>query len=285
MSRLWAAGAAIVVCLALGGLPAVAQDAEAVPATGEVLYEITVPAVAIPVGLEKMPVDEWTLAPGTDAVVALGNEAIRGRGCLVRAGTLTVTPATNALLWRTADAVGGPPGIAWAGEPLALEAGDVFLLPAVLDEKVDPSAEVGLANPGPDDAVVFCFHMHQPGGQFSGWPEGISGTPDVTHYERADMQATEAGDSVFRLTRIEAPVGAILERPDDAAYAFYVVTQGGIKSAAGGPTWSKGLGMVLSALTEPPLQAVAVGDEPAEVLELAVIPSTWATVPEATPQA
>ena len=42
MRKLWAAGAAIAVCLALG-VPALAQDASPVPAQDEVLYEITVP--------------------------------------------------------------------------------------------------------------------------------------------------------------------------------------------------------------------------------------------------
>jgi hypothetical protein len=44
----WAAGAAVLVCLALGGVPTLAQEASPAGARAEVLFEITVPTEAIP---------------------------------------------------------------------------------------------------------------------------------------------------------------------------------------------------------------------------------------------
>lgn len=241
--------------------------------TGEVLYAITVPPEAIPVGLVKIPVDQLTVAPGLDVVIPPDNEAIRGRGCLVRSGTLVVVPVVDALLWRSADAVGGPSAVTPGGAPVTLEAGDVLLLPAVPEAQVDPVTGVGLANPGSNEAVVFCFHLHQPRGQFSGWPDGITSTGGATDSDPLDMQATEAGGALFRLTRLALPVGGSVSLPADAAYAFYIPDEGRIRSSAGGPTWAAGTGWWLSARTDPPAQMEVAGEEPAVVLELAVIPA------------
>jgi len=273
MCRLWAAGAAIVVCLLSGGLPVLGQEASPSGVTGDVLYAITVPAESIPIGLVKIPVDQWTIAPGVDAVTSLSNEAIRGRGCLVRSGTLVVRPVTDSQLWRAGDAVHGPSSVAPGGEPVALELGDVLLLPAIPEAQVDPATKVGLANPGSTEAVVFCFHMHQPGGAFSGWPDGIESTAGVTYYDADDMHATEAAGALFRLTQLTAQVGDVIALPADAAYAIYIVDQGRIRSSTGGPTWTPDSGWWLSARTDPATQIEVVGEEPAVVLELAVIPA------------
>jgi hypothetical protein len=283
MRRMWATGVAIVVCLALGGVPVAGQDASPHGMTSQVLYQITVPATAMPVGLVKIPVDQWTVDPGVDTMTQLGNEAMRGRGCLVRSGTFVVRPATDSLVWRAADAVGGRSTVAPAGEPVTLETGDVLLLPAIPDDQVDPAAEVGLANPGDTEAVVFCFHMHQPGGQFSGWPDGFESTVGVTHSHARDMELTATGDAVLRLTQLTAPAGSAISLPKDAAYAFYIADQGKIASSAGGPTFMLGSGTVLRAESDPPTQVNVVGDSPAVILELAVIPSASGTPATPTP--
>jgi hypothetical protein len=262
-----------MVSMALGAAPMLAQDASPAAVTGEVLSAITVPPETIPVGLEKIPVDQWTVAPGIDVVMTYDNEAIRGRGCLVRSGSLVVVPVVDALLWRAADAVGGPSAVTPGGAPVTLEAGDVLLLPAVPEAQVGPVTGIGLANPpGSTEAIVFCFHLHQPGGQFSGWPDGIESTAGVTHSDQLDMQATEANGALFRLTRLALPAGGSVSLPADAAYAIYTPDAGRIRSSAGGPAWSAGMGLSLSARTDPPTQVEVAGDEPAVVMELAVIP-------------
>ena len=178
MRRMWAASAAIMVCLVLG-LPALAQEASPVPAQDEVLYEITVPPEAIPDSLGKIVVEEWTVAPGTDVSIPYDNEGILGRGMYLESGGLTVTPAYDALLWTGEAIRGGPPVIAPAAEGVALAAGDVLLLPAVPRDQLDPAAEVGIANPGTSDAQVFAFHMHW-WESFPGWPRGIRSTQGIT---------------------------------------------------------------------------------------------------------
>ena len=129
MRRMWAAGAAVMVGLALSGALALAQDASPAGSQGEVLYEITVPPEAIPDSLGKIVVDEWTVAPGTDVSIPYDNEGILGRGMYLESGGLTVTPAYDALLWTGEIAQSGSPVIAPAGEGVALAAGDVCCYP------------------------------------------------------------------------------------------------------------------------------------------------------------
>ena len=54
MRRMWAAGVAIVVCLALSGVPVAGQEASPDGTTSQVLVQITVPATTMPVGLVKI---------------------------------------------------------------------------------------------------------------------------------------------------------------------------------------------------------------------------------------
>ena len=55
-----------MLCLALGGMLMLSAEAIAAPDGVErtLLYEVTVPSGAIPVGLAKIPVNQWTVAPG-----------------------------------------------------------------------------------------------------------------------------------------------------------------------------------------------------------------------------
>ncbi len=273
MRRMWAAVAAIAVSLAFGA-PALAQDASPVPAQDEVLYEITVPPEAIPDSLGKIVVDEWTVAPGTDVSIPYDNEGILGRGMYLESGELTVTPAYDALLWTGEAVRGGSPVIAPAGVAVAMTAGDVLLLPAVPRDQLDPAAEVGIANPGTSDAQVFAFHMHW-WESFPGWPEGIRSTPGITFGWWDELARVSGGDTTFRLTRLSAQPGEALPFPDDAAFVFDYLKSGVLSD------WTiLGSGPKERAVDVERPQHVVTGDVPAEVLELAVIPSVETVAPE-----
>ena len=267
----------MVVSLAFGA-PALAQDASPVPAQDEVLYEITVPPEAIPDSLGKIVVDEWTVAPGTDVSIPYDNEGILGRGMYLESGGLTVTPAYDALLWTGEAVRGGSPVIAPAAEEVALAAGDVLLLPAVPRDQLDPTAEVGIANPGTSDAQVFAFHMHW-WESFPGWPEGIRSTPGITFGWWDELTRVSGGDTTFRLTRLSAQPGEALPFPDDAAFVFDYLKSGALSD------WTiLGSGPTERAVDVERKEHIVAGDVPAEVLELAVIPSVEvvAAEPEAS---
>ena len=278
MRRMWAAGAAMVVCLALGGLPVAAQDASPAGAQDEVLYEITVPPEAIPDRLGKIVVDEWTVDSGTDVSIPYDNEGILGRGMYLESGELTVTPAYDALLWTGEAARGGSQVIAPAGEEVALAAGDVLLLPAVPRDQLDPTAEVGIANPGTTDAQVFAFHMHW-WENWPGWPRGIRGTQGITFGWPDELARVAAGDTTFRLTQLTPQPGEALPFPEDAAFVYDYLKSGVLSD------WTiLGSGPKERAVDVERPQHIVAGDVPADVLELAVIPSveTVAAEPEAS---
>ncbi len=278
MRRMWAAGAAVMVGLALSGALALAQDASPAGSQGEVLYEITVPPEAIPDSLGKIVVDEWTVAPGTDVSIPYDNEGILGRGMYLESGGLTVTPAYDALLWTGEIAQSGSPVIAPAGEGVALAAGDVLLLPAVPRDQLDPTAEVGIANPGTSDAQVFAFHMHW-WESFPGWPEGIRSTPGITFGLWDELTRVSGGDTTFRLTRLSAQPGEALPFPDDAVFVFDYLKSGALSD------WTiLGSGPTERAVDVERKEHIVTGDVPAEVLELAVIPTveTVAEEPKAS---
>ena len=86
------------------------------------------------------------------------------------------------------------------------------------------------------------------------------------------------GDTIFRLTRLSAQPGEALPFPDDAAFVFDYLKSGALSDWT---TWARGPRSV--PWTEPP-QLIVAGDVPAEVLELAVIPSVE-TVAAAEPEA
>jgi hypothetical protein len=276
MRRMWAAGAAIVVCLTLGGLPALGQETSPAGGQGEVLYEITVPEAAIPDAVWKIVADEWTVAPGTDVTIPHDNEGILGRGMFVESGQLAVTPAYDALLWTGEAAQGGSPATVPAGQPVSLAVGDLLLVPAIPREELDPAAEVGIANAGTDPAVVFAFHMHW-WENFPGWPAGIRSAPGVTFVGRPELERAQAGDTTFRLTKRTAPPGNPLSFPQDAAIVFDYLKSGTI--GIGERTRSvPGTGSAFATEPDPPMAATS--DGPAEVLELAVIPSVETIAPE-----
>ena len=275
MRRLWAASAAMLVCLALGGLPAMAQEESPAVGQGEVLYEITVPETAIPDALGKVVVEEWTVAPGTDVTIAYDNEGILGRGMIVESGQLEVTPAYDALLWTGEAAQGGSPVIIPAGEPVSLAVGDVLLLPAIPREQLDPTREVRIGNAAATDAEVFAFHMHW-WESFPGWPAGIRSTPGITFWGAAELGRVQAGDTTFRLTRLTAPPGSTLPFPSDAAFFFDYLESGAIGTEQ--RTWSVAGTGAAATEADPPL--AVTGDGPAAVLELAVIPSVETVAPD-----
>jgi hypothetical protein len=280
MCRLWATGAAVLACLGLSGVPALAQDASPAPGVDrDVLFDVTVPVDAMPDELGKINLERQTIAPGMDARIEAGNEAIRGRVLMVDTGELIITPMADAWVWRADVSTGGPGTVAAAGEPVALVTGDVLLIPAIPSDELDPAGAVGIANPGDAETAILGFHMHQLGGVFPGWPTGMSGIGSPTIDSASAMEAVSAADTAFRMTRLAAQPGAIITPPDEALFTFYHVEDGALEQTTTGPegtstrSWLPGWDGTIVAMADVEQSMTVTGDGPAVLLELAVTPS------------
>ncbi|MEA2025118.1 MAG: hypothetical protein U9O18_00360, partial [Chloroflexota bacterium] len=200
---------------------------------------------------------------------------LRGRGIVVDSGEFLITPITDALLWRGA---GSDQEVAPAGEAVTVAVGDAIFLPAVPDAEVDPEMELGLVNPGTEDATAVTFHTHQRGGTFYGFPQGLTlGDWDIAVSPQT-MEPFDDVDVLFRLTRISGGPGAPIPLPDAPTIAVYYVEEGDLELTMSGARgdfvfeWPAGRNGFLTRNEGIEETLDIVGDAPASVLELSAIP-------------
>jgi hypothetical protein len=286
MRNLRAAGAAILGCLALGGLPALAQEASPSPVasgptevTEELLFEVTLPPGAMGERLERINSGGLVIAPGIEAVIGTDNEGIRGRFMYVESGHLLVTPMVDSLIWLAGTALGGTVSIAQAGEAVRLEPGDLIFLPVIAVDDLVPGTTIIVANPGSEPAETRGFHAHAYE-SFPGWPGGITENEGFAEANDAeDLAAAVAGDVTYRLTRLTVPVGASVPLDDAALFTLVDVHEGKVQRTVSGngdeapPFWNAIHGGYLPGLPDWTYDLVVGGDSPAVVDELAVLPT------------
>ena len=150
------------------------QDDEGV--SSETLFEITIPADALPEALEKVNIETLTVAAGVDVSIGVENESLRGKALYVDSGELVLEPMVDALLRPQDAALGSAPVIAPAAEEVLLLPGDLVFLPAIPFDELREDAVIRIANPGSEPARMIGFHTHERGGQFPGFPAGIGFT-------------------------------------------------------------------------------------------------------------
>ena len=284
MRTVWAAGAAIVVCLALGGGLAAAQEASPAASgpnevTPEELFEVTLPPGVMSDQLERINTGGLTIAPGVEVVLGTDIEPIRGRVLYLESGGLVVTPMVDSPVWLGGAALGGSPDIAPAGEAVKLEPGDLIFLPVIAVGDLVPGATITIANLGVEPTVTRGFHAHAYE-SFPGWPEGITENEGVAEAsDQDDLAAVVAGDVTFRSTLLTAPVGSSLPLDDAALFTLVDVYDGKVERTATGPDgttppyWNPIHGGVLTPSPGWTFDLTVAGDGPALVTELAVLPA------------
>jgi hypothetical protein len=247
--------------------------------TSEVLFEVVVPVEALPDQLSKMNTLILTVQPGVEATIGIDNEAMRGRALYLDSGALVIEPMADALVWRSDETHGGSPTTVEAAEPTQLAPGDLIFLPAVPFEELHPDAVVGITNPGTEPAVMMGFHTHAAGGDFPGWPQGVSAQGVAEHADPASMGLVMADETTFRLSRITAEIGTSVPIAEDALFSMIDVMDGEIERTFSGPggesvrDWPAGSGGIVKLAPDVSIDLMSVGDAPAEVLEVAVIPT------------
>jgi hypothetical protein len=277
------AGAAALVLMSGTVGTALAQDDASDPAeaTTEVLWELRIPSQALPDDFVKLVMEDWTFAPGTDTADSypsmLGNEALRGRGLVIESGEVSITPATEVMLWRGTE---GDPEMHPAGEPVILDVGDAIFLPAIPDEEVERDAPIVFANPGTDPATARSFHTHQNGGSFYGYlPDVTLGPWDMAGgFDPATREAMNGVDVTFRLTRASGQPGAGLPTATAPAFGLYFVEEGDLEQVTSGPggefvfAWPAGRNGLMPTNEGVEQELHVVGETEATVLEFAAIP-------------
>jgi hypothetical protein len=137
---------------------------------------------------------------------------------------------------------------------------------------------IGLANPGTEPTTIVGFHVHQVGGGFPGWPTGMSGMAVASSSGPVALERVMAGDTVFRLSRATYAPGSAITPDEGAATTLTRVESGTVEQTSVGPggefttEYSAGAGMLMSVPEGVERTWMAVGDDPAVLLMLGVIP-------------
>lgn len=271
--------AAILIVLGTFSSPAVGQPG---PATEGTIFEVTVPSSLLSTDLERINTGGLAIAPGTEAVMGIDNEAIRGRLFFVESGSVEVTPLVDSLVWHGAAALGAAPRFAPAGEVAPLQPGDLVFLPVVGAHELEPGSTTTIANPGTEQAVLRGFHAHARGGGWPGWPAGIADNEGFSEGNDQDLMAVLMADgATFRWQNLTAPAGSSLPL-DAAALATMVdVLAGKVErravDTASAPLalfWNPIHGGVIPGDATGTVDLVVAGDDPAVVQMMAILPPT-----------
>ena len=278
--RLSLAGTVIVALLGGTGSTILAQD-DGPGATSKVVWELAIPAEAVPSDFVKLVMEDWTIDPGIDTsgefASVLGNEALRSRGLVVESGEVEVTPASEAMVWRGTE---GDPGSSPAGETVSLGVGDAIYLPAIPQDEVESKAPMAFANPGSEPATGRSFHLHQSEGSFYGYLPGIALGPwDMAGgFDASTREAMNGVDIVLRLTRTTGAPGALLPAVEPPAFGLYYVQDGHVEQLTSGPggeftfDWPAGRNALLTRNDKTEASLQVVGESEATLLEFAAIP-------------
>lgn len=271
--RMSVAGVVSLAFVAAAAIPGAAQD-DAV--NEEVLFEIVVPASAVPDPFNALYFEAETIDPGVDGDISARVENMRGRTLYVDAGELVLAPMTDAYLWRQEAALGGDPQQVPAGDSVRLTAGDLILLPAVPADELDLEGVIPIANPGAETAVTYGFHLCDGGGAPT-WPAGMTPIEPAGGIRIAGDRAAPLGteDAVVRLTRSVVEPGATVALDENATFGLYRLESGTLEmsftSAANDErfswTWEPGRGLpITEGLVD--LELRATSDVPASMLAL-----------------
>ncbi len=285
MRRLWAAGAAVVMGLVLGGLPALAQEASpSAPSdegvTIEPLFEIDLGADALPQELSGVlvfrkvyPADQ-EISYGADFVPP--NTFVR----YVESGSLGLKPHGDMTVIRHASTAPVAETVAAESET-TVEPGDVFTLADVPYDEYGKDALGTMWHPGAEDAQVVGFAIRESSrccamshsGMRSPWYATLSGD---------ELEAMIGQPITVTMRRLHLEPGAVLPQAGQLPTMWLVeegaVTASALPSEPDGDEMSMAFaaGSSFSDRTFPGTDTLTVansGSEPATLLETVIEPA------------
>ncbi|MCC6791683.1 MAG: hypothetical protein IT336_08365 [Thermomicrobiales bacterium] len=281
---------AIIAIVSMVSIPALVTAQEATPESTAVnranLFEISILPDWMPPDLGQIVAGPWQVEAGVDVEIAVTNEAILGRLMYVEVGSLDVWPVIDSPVWRGDKVFRDAPTIVPGGEQVHLETGDAMFLPGISPTDLNQDDIVRISNPGTEPTLTYSVHMHQVGGQFTGWPRGIRDLDSETTVN--GMAAIQSEGVTYRLDQLTAEPGASIAVDEGASSVIYQTIDGTVELNSAGPggdyttRWPAGQGGVVQPLPNVTNEVHVVGDGPATFYELDVFPLT---TPEATPAA
>ena len=227
--RLTVTGVVTALLLIGTGVPAAAEEGTA---TEDVLFEVVVPASAVPDPFRTLYFEAQTVDPGADAIVGAAAENMTGRAIYVDTGELLIEPVTDAFLWRQEATFGSDPDEVPAGAPVRLAAGDLILLPTIPDTEAVGDAALRIANPGSEMAVTYGFHLCGGGGS-PAWPEGMGHIPPAggVSFPGGHLAPLASAEAVVRLSRTTLEPGATTGLDDDVLFGLGRLESGSIDAS------------------------------------------------------
>jgi hypothetical protein len=288
MRKLWAASAAIVVCLAIGAMPALAQEAPS-PApssaglTIEPLFDVTLGAEALPQELSGVLV--FRKVYPADQEISYGGGFIPPNTFVryVESGSLGLRPHSEMTVICDASTEAVVEGVAAESEA-TVEPGDVFVLADVPYDEYGKDALGTMWHEGTGDAQVVGFAIREPSrccsmshsGMLSPWHATLAGDK---------LEAMIGQPITVTMRRLHLEPGATLPQAGQDP-TMWLVEEGGVTVRAL-PSEPDGeemtaefpAGSSFSDRTLPGADSLTVtniGSEPASLLETVIEPAAMA---------
>lgn len=285
MRRLWAAEAAIVMCLVLGGLPALAQEASPSATTDEgmiiePLFEIDLGADALPQELSGVLV--FRKVYPADREISYGADFIPPNTFVryVESGSLGLKPHSETIVIRDASTAPLVQTVPAETETI-VEPGDVFALLDVPYDEYGKDALGTMWHPGTQDAQVVGFAIRESSrccamshsGMQSPWYATLAGD---------ELEAMIGQPITVTMRRLHLGPGATLPQAGQLP-TMWLVEEGGVTVSAllsepDGEEMSMqfAAGSSFSDRTFPGTDSLTVtntGGEPATLLETVIEPA------------
>jgi hypothetical protein len=283
MRRLWAVGAAIVMCLALGGAPVAGQSPTPVVAGGvsiEVLSDrLVIPLEALPTGTDHAVFFRLTITPGASGARGSSAPQSWAEAIYTQSGTITGTSGANARIWHLNGSIEDVP----AGVEYSARAGETGL-------SFDGATGGPFENAGPEpyvDLRVLIGNSLDPAvrpAPIAGVTSdlGTFGAPDpvqMRHWVSAPIAVT------FQRVTLEPGASMVLLAEDVPMLTFTGVDSGSVMwtgTSVDAPYPQNvgselGEGRATSWLTPPSGRAIIVsnaGEQPAVLLQAVLSPAT-----------
>jgi hypothetical protein len=255
-----------------------AQNASPVPsgARSTPLFEVTLPRTTLPRQIASIAWEEIRVEPEVHTGLKVG-QGFQARALYILDGQIDIVPYEQALYWRGEAAIGGAPEEVAASQTVHLDRGDLLFFPFALDADQGSDTQLGIANPGQEPARVVGFRL-------SDDPAVMreDNIPGIRFYMQPFVvghgQSKKDGDIRVTLNRLTMDAGQGVQPNKAMLASFYQIADGRVDytwtmpdgSQSFTTSWAPNMGGWFPWADGVDVSLIAIGDDPAVVLELAV---------------
>ena len=288
-----AAGLGMMAPIAFG-VPAVARAQEATPVNAdvqrEVLFSATIPAEHMPSDIITINFNQISVNAESELAYDEGYSPPHSLIEYVESGELLIRPLAETLVWRSGSSKRTVPERMVTGQDIALVAGDTFLTPQLSVAEHGSQAIGYIANPGSEPNSLLGVWLRVEGHDTTSLPSGLSVKWTISNQTRELLDELAGRETEFRLSRATVGPGQQIAFPNGALFASYQVRSGGLDwrvtpegKESTALHWFEGSGNSIYPFGGTKQEVINMGEVPAVILELAVIPTALPPAQEATP--